>query len=52
MPELRGEYLGKNITDTLFRLLNNYNIYNKISYIMADNAINNDTIIEALEQNL
>ena len=49
MPELRGEYLDKNIVDTLLKLLNNYNIYNKISYIMADNAINNDTIIEALE---
>ena len=49
MPELRGENLNKNIVDTLLRLLNNYNIYNKIGYIMADNAINNDTIIEALE---
>ena len=52
MPELRGEYLDKNIVDTLLRLLDDYNIYNKISYIMTDNAINNDTMIEALEQNL
>ena len=49
MSEFRGEYLGKNIINTLLKLLNNYNIYNKISYIIADNAINNDTIIEALE---
>ena len=40
------------MTDTLLRLLNNYNIYNKISYIITDNAINNDTIIEVFEQNL
>ena len=52
MPELRGEHLDKNMTDTLLRLLNDYNIYNKIGYIMADNAINNDTMIEALEQSL
>ena len=49
MPELRGEYLNKNIINTLFRLLDNYNIYNKINYIIADNAINNDTMIEVLE---
>ena len=49
MSELRGEYLGKNMADTLFRLLDNYNIYNKIGYIIADNAINNDTMIEAFE---
>ena len=49
MPELRGEHLGENMADTLFRLLDDYNIYDKIGYIMADNAINNDTMIEALE---
>ena len=52
MPELRGEHLGENMADTLLRLLNDYNIYNKIGYIIADNAINNDTMIEALEQSL
>ena len=49
MLEFRSEYLDKNMVDTLLRLLDNYNIYNKISYIMADNAINNDTMIEAFE---
>ena len=52
MFKLRDEYLGKNIVDTLLKLLNNYNIYNKVNYIITDNAINNDTIIEALEQSL
>ena len=52
MPKLRGEHLDKNIINTLLKLLNNYNIYNKINYIIADNATNNDTIIETFEQNL
>ena len=49
MSKFRDEYLGKNIMNTLLRLLNNYNIYNKISYIITDNAINNDTMIEAFK---
>ena len=52
MSKLRGEHLGKNMVDTLLRLLDDYNIYNKIGYIMADNAINNDTMIETFEQSL
>ena len=52
IPELRGEHSGENIADTLLRLLDDYNIYDKIGYIMADNATNNDTMVEALEQSL
>ena len=52
MHELHGEHSGKNMAETLLQVLNGYDIYDKIGYIMADNASSNDTLIEALEISL
>ena len=52
MPELYGEHSGENMAETLLKLLDEYGIYDKIGYIMADNAFSNDTMIKALESSL
>ena len=52
MAELHGEYSNENMTETLLQVLNGYDIYDKIGYIMADNASSNNTMIEALEISL
>ena len=51
MPELYSEYFNENIAKILFKLLDKYNIYNKINYIIINNAFNNDTMIKALKSN-
>ena len=52
MFKLYSEYSGENIAKILLKLLDKYNIYDKISYIIIDNASNNDTIIKALKSSL
>ena len=52
MPELYGEHSSENMAETLLKLLDEYGIYDKIGYIMADNASSNDTMIRALESSL
>ena len=52
MLELRGVYSGENITETLLKLLNNYGIYDKIGYVIADNTSNNNIMIKVLEESL
>ena len=49
MPELYSEYFNKNIAKILPKLFDKYNIYDKISYIIIDNAFNNDTIIKTFK---
>ena len=52
IPKLLGEHSGENMAETLLQVLNEYDIYNKIGYIVVDNASSNDTMIEALEISL
>ena len=49
MPELYSEYSSENMAKTLLKLLDKYNVYDKISYVIVDNAFNNDIIIKTLK---
>ena len=53
MPKLHGIHSGENITETLLKLLNDYGIYNKISYVITNNTSNNNhTMIKVLKESL
>ena len=52
MPKLYNEYFSESITEILFKLFDKYNIYDKISYIIVDNALNSDTMIKGFKSSL
>ena len=52
MPKLYNEYSSKNIVEILLKLLDKYGIYDKINYIILDNASSNNTMIKALKSSL
>ena len=45
---LYGPYIGNNLSDVLYRLLEERNLLDRIFSVTIDNATNNDTIIHAL----
>ncbi|KAI0063036.1 hypothetical protein BV25DRAFT_1803021, partial [Artomyces pyxidatus] len=47
--ELIGEHSGQNMADAVWETMKIYHLESKVIAIMADNATNNDTMMEALE---
>jgi hypothetical protein len=49
---VKEEYFGKTLSNILARILDNFNIRNRILAITTDNAFNNNKLIENLNQKL
>jgi hypothetical protein len=52
LPNVRGEHTGTNIAKSLIDVFEQYDICNKVGYMMLDNASNNDTTVEAIHYEL
>ena len=52
ISELYGEHSGENMAKVLLKLLDEYSIYDNISYIIINNAFSNDTMIKAFKSSL
>ena len=48
--EVHGEHTGENIANVVYSVLKEYNIHDRFGYFIGDNATNNDTSIEWLNQ--
>ena len=46
--ELQGEHSGENQAVIILNVLNDYEICNKMGYMVIDNAPSNDTLIKAI----
>jgi hypothetical protein len=52
LPRVLGAHSGANIAAALMEVLEKYEIADKLGYMMLDNATNNDTAVEALQDAL
>jgi hypothetical protein len=52
MIEVDGGHSGDNQASVLMDVIEDYDIAPKIGYLVMDNAFNNDTLVEHLEQQL
>ena len=48
MKRVQGTHSGENIAESILKVIQEYGIVEKIGYIQADNAGNNNTCVEAL----
>lgn len=48
MKEVSGSHSGKNQAEVILRLLDDYEIRNRLGYFMMDNATSNDTLVEII----
>ncbi|TMI79832.1 MAG: hypothetical protein E6H10_14720 [Bacteroidetes bacterium] len=48
--EVHGEHTGENIANVVYPVLKEYNIHDRFGYFVGDNATNNDTSVEWLDQ--
>src|SRR5216117_179757 len=48
--EIHGEHTGENIANVVYPVLKEYNIHDRFGYYVGDNATNNDTSVEWLNQ--
>jgi hypothetical protein len=48
IPELASQHTGDNIADGVAAIITEFNISDKLGYFILDNALNNDTCIQAL----
>ena len=49
---LHGPYIGNNLSDVLYRLLEERKLLDRIFSVTTDNATNNDTMIRVLQERL
>jgi hypothetical protein len=52
LPRVLGPHTGGNIAISLVSVLEQYDICEKLGYMMLDNATNNDTAVESIEDEL
>ena len=52
LPKVRGAHTGANIADALVNVLEKYEITGKLGYMMLDNATNNDTAVQSINEEL
>ena len=50
--EIHEEHTGENIANVVYPVLKEYNIHDRFGYYVSDNATNNDTSLEWLNQHL
>ena len=50
--EIHGKYTRENIANVVYPVLKEYNVHNRFRYYVGDNATNNDTSLEWLNQHL
>jgi hypothetical protein len=50
--EVHGGHTGENIANAVYPVLKEYNIHDRFGYYVGDNATNNDTSLEWLNQHL
>ena len=48
--EVHGEHSGLNIADVVYPVMKEYDIHSRFGYFVGDNATNNNTSIECLDQ--
>ena len=48
--EVHGEHTGEHISKVVYLVLKEYNIHNRFGYFIGDNATNNNTSVEWLNQ--
>ena len=48
IKEIEGNYKRENLAPVLIDVISNWQIAQKLGYIVMDNASNNDTIMQAL----
>ena len=48
--EVHGEHNGENIANVVYPVMKEYNIHSRFGYFVGDNASNNNTSIECLDQ--
>jgi hypothetical protein len=48
--EVHGEHSGENIANVAYAVMKEYNIHSRFGYFVGDNATNNNTSIEFLDQ--
>src|SRR5579859_3532393 len=49
LPEVIGKHSGSNIARCLFDVVKEYGISEKIGYFLLDNAMNNNTVVTAMD---
>jgi hypothetical protein len=47
---VKGEYIGKTFSNILTRILDNFNIQNRILAVTINNVFNNNTLVENFNQ--
>jgi len=52
IPKLAGRHTGVNIADGVATILAEFDISNKVRYFILDNALNNNTYMQALGKEL
>ena len=48
--EVHGEHSGENIADVVYPVMKEYDFHSRFGYFVSDNASNNNTSIEWLDQ--
>jgi len=48
--EVHGEHSGENIVDVVYPVMKEYDFHSRFGYFVGDNASNNNTSIEWLDQ--
>jgi hypothetical protein len=52
LRDTRGSHSGQSIAEEVLRVINDYNIGDKVQHFMADNATANDRAIKVLSSSL
>jgi len=52
LPKVWGAHTGDNIAEALVDVLEQYELTSKLGYMMMDNATNNDTAVQAINEEL
>ena len=52
LKEVHGQHSGENQAQAFLEVMDEYQIRNKIVYMMTDNATNNDTMIKEVSRGL
>ena len=50
--EVHGEHTGENIANVVYPVMKEYDIHTRFGYYVGDNATNNDTSLDHLDQHL
>ena len=50
--EVHGEHIGQNIMDVVYPIMKEYDSHTRFGYYVGDNATNNNTSVEWLDQYL